>query len=138
MCRPPRGFDLRRVLRMAARHVVEALVDRHEALGNMAVGDGEQHRRPPDRESIIVEQRADRVRGDRDRQLLKAHQLEMLRADDAVLSAGPSYLWLVDVVEQGGDLDERHIHRDAGRRDEARRFGRNAGHALRVDDDAAR
>ena len=87
------------------------------------------------RVAIVVEQARDRVGGDRHRELGVAQRLEPPRADDAVLAAGAPDLELVDVVEQGGGLDQRAVDRDLRLGHQAGGGNGDAGHALGMDDD---
>ena len=71
--RLPCRLDAGDVLRMPFRHVVDSLVDGHELLCHVAIGDGNQHRRPPSREASVIQQAGHRVGCDRSRQLGEAH-----------------------------------------------------------------
>ena len=73
--------------------------------------------------------------GDRHRELRVARRLQAPRADDAVLAAAAPDLDLVDVVEQGGRLDQRAVDRDPGLGHQPGSGDGDAGHALGVDDD---
>ena len=105
-------------------------------LRHMPVGDGHEDRRPADRVAIVVEERVQRMGGDRHRELGVAKRLEPQRPDHAVLAAGAADLDLVDVVEQRGRLDQRAVHRDRGLGHQPGGRHGDASHALGVDDDA--
>ena len=136
--RPPRGLDLGGMLGMSLLHVVQPLVDGHELLRHVPVRHGHDDRRPADREAILVEQAADRVGGDRHRELGVARSLEAPRADDAMLPARATDLDLVDVVEERRCLDQRAVDRDLGLGHQPRGGDGDASHALGVDDDPVR
>lgn len=114
---------------MAARHVVDPLIDGHELLRNVTIRDGDQHRRPAAREASVIQQAGRRMRGDRCSQLGKAHLGQPLGRHLAVDTLSRARLGLVDVMQQGGDLDQPDLHRNAGRNHHPRRLGGHAGDA---------
>ena len=132
----PGDLDLLGVFGMSELHVVQPLVDGHELLRHMPVGNGHQDRRPAARESVVVEQAVDGMGGDRHRELRVARRLEPERADDPVLAAGPPDLDLVDVVQQRRRLDQRAVDRDLRLRKEGGAGHGHAGDALGMDHDA--
>ncbi len=86
--------------------------------------------------AVRVEERGDRVGGDRHRELGVAGCLEPQRADDPMLTAGAGDLGLVDVMQERGSLDERAVDWDLRLGDEAGGGHRDPGHPTRVDHDA--
>jgi hypothetical protein len=123
------------MLRIALDHFVEALVDGHEALPDVLVGERHQHRRPADRIALGIQQAAQWMRSDRDGQLAESHLAQPAGAEDAVLLAAGTRLQLVDVVQQGGDLDEADVDRNAGLAHQPGCLGGDATDALGMDHD---
>src|SRR5437588_12954738 len=72
------------------------------------------------------------------RELGEAHYLEHRGSCDAVDASTASGLELVNVMEQGGGLDEAHVDRDPCDPQHARRLAGDAGNTFRVADDARR
>ena len=76
--------------------------------------------------------------GDWRSQLCEAHRLEHRRPRQAVDASPAPCLELVDVVEEGGGLDEAHVDRNPSGFEPLGRVLRNPRHALRVRDDPRR
>ena len=123
------SLQLLAVLRVAAGHAVDPLVDADEALVHMAIGDRHQDGRPAARKALWIEEAAHRVRCDRARQLAVAQLGQPPCSDQAMRLPAAAGRRLVDVVQQGGDLDELRVKLVARGRKEARRLGGDACHA---------
>ena len=114
----------------------EPLLDGHEALGDVPVCDRHEHGRPAAREAVLVQQAGERMRAHRWRELREAAARQLRGTHLAVTARTRSDLQLVDVVQQGGDLDEGHVDRDTGGVHETSGLGGDPGDTLAVDDDA--
>ena len=131
----PGSIETGAVLRVAPGLVVDSFVDAHELLGDPSVGDRHRLRRPATWRPRWVQQAANRVRGDRLRQLRVAALGHPARGQQAMLAAILAGAWLVDVVQQGGDRDELGIDLDPGRGQERRCLRRDPADAARMRDD---
>ena len=133
---PPGGGDRRPMGWVALRHVVEALVDGQELLRDMPVGDRDHDRWPAAWEHILVEQAAHRMRPYGWGELGVAEPLEVRRTHLAMPATSRARLKLVEVMEQGGDLDEGDVERYARSGDELGGLACHASHAFAVNQDA--
>ena len=84
---------------MASRQVVDALIGGQEGAGHVPVGERDEHRRPTSWESIVVEERSDRVGGYRCDQLIVAHRREPFGTHLPMQAATLARIQLVDIVE---------------------------------------
>ena len=76
--------------------------------------------------------------GNGGRQLSEPHRFEDPRTHHAVEPSAVARLELVDIVEEGGGLDEAHVDRNPSGFEPLGRVLRNPRHALRVRDDPRR
>ncbi len=127
-----------RYVRMPPGHSVQALVDGHERLLDVLVGEAHDHRLPAPREPILVEET---LTGCEETAAASSPNPIVSSSDGPHLAVRAARLpdqGLVDVVEEGRCLDDRHVDGNARCLDHPRGGERDAGDALRVPDDALR
>jgi len=118
--------------------VVDSLVNGHELLCHVPVGNRHRSGGPAARRPRRIEEAADRVRRDRLGEFRKSTLGHPARADQPVTLAVVSCLRLVNVVQEGGDRDEVRIDLNAGSREQPCRLSGDPTDASRVGDDSIR
>lgn len=134
----PGSVEARAEVGVAARLVVDPLIDRDERLRHMPVGHGHRNRGPASRGPRRIEQAADRVRRNRLRQLGEPALGHPSGGDEPVLLRSVAGRQLVDVMQQGGERDDVRIDLGPGSREEARPLGCDEADTSRMGNDPVR